>query len=89
MYSFTTESPRWLLVKGRGKEAMAIFQKTAKYNGTCIDFKADDITVKDKSVSLFRNMKEMVKSRTMMKRFIILIFNWYEKIRISMIAENV
>lgn len=77
-YRFVTESPRWLLATGRVKEAVNIFQKTAKYNKMhYADLKPGDITFKEeKRISVVAGLKEMLKSKKMRLRCAILTFNW-------------
>lgn len=69
------ESPRWLISQGRNEEANAILQKMAKVNGTKIspDVVAN-LTIKKEKTGSF---KDLLKSKTMCLRAVILCFNWY------------
>lgn len=68
------ESPRWLISQGRNEEANAILQKMAKVNGTKIspDVVAN-LTIKKEKTGSF---KDLLKSKTMCLRAVILCFNW-------------
>lgn len=68
------ESPRWLISQGRNEEANAILQKMAKVNGTKIspDVVAN-LTIKKEKTGSF---KDLIKSKTMCIRAVILCFNW-------------
>lgn len=68
------ESPRWLISQGRNEEANVILQKMAKVNGTKLspDVVANLTIKKEKSGSF----KDLIKSKTMCLRAVILCFNW-------------
>lgn len=69
------ESPRWLISQGRNEEANVILQKMAKVNGTKLspDVVAN-LTIKKEKTGSF---KDLLKSKTMCLRAVILCFNWY------------
>lgn len=66
------------MATGRVKEAVHIFQKTAKCNKMhYADLKPGDIVVKEeKRISIVASLKEMVKSKKMRFRCAILTFIW-------------
>lgn len=68
------ESPRWLISQGRNEEANVILQKMAKVNGTKLspDVVAN-LTIKKEKTGSF---KDLLKSKTMCLRAVILCFNW-------------
>lgn len=68
------ESPRWLISQGRNDEANVILQKMAKVNGTKLspDVVAN-LTIKKEKTGSF---KDLLKSKTMCLRAVILCFNW-------------
>lgn len=75
---YFVESPRWLFIKGRNKQAIAILQKAAKYNQVSADFTAETIVVKkEETISITTGIKTMMKSKPMLFRSLILILNWY------------
>ena len=67
-----------MLATGRVKEAVDIFQKTAKCNKMhYADLKPGDIGFKeDKRISVVAGLKEMLKLKKMRLRCAILTFNW-------------
>ncbi|XP_071153913.1 organic cation transporter-like protein [Mytilus edulis] len=76
-FPYFVESPRWLFMKGRNKQAIEILQKAAKYNQISVDFTAETIVVKkEETISITTGIKTMMKSRQMLFRSLILILNW-------------
>ncbi|XP_048774399.2 organic cation transporter protein-like isoform X1 [Ostrea edulis] len=68
------ESPRWLISQGRNEEANVILQKIAKVNGTKVSPDVvRNLTIKKEKTGSF---KDLLKSKTMCIRAIILCFNW-------------
>jgi hypothetical protein len=75
--SFISESPRWLLSRGRKKDAVVILQKIAKINKKDFSIIAKDITVKTDTIQFLEFTKTMLKSKTLMVRLSIIALNWY------------
>jgi hypothetical protein len=73
------ESPRWLISRGRYKEAMVILQQAAKLNNTTFE---DDVTLlkinenKIKHEGIMHILKDLFKSKELVIRFLIIAANW-------------
>ena len=76
-WSFISESPRWLLSRGRKKDAVVILKKIAKMNRKDFSIIAGDITVKADNIQFLEFTKTMLKSKTLMVRLSIIALNWY------------
>lgn len=77
-YSFITESPRWLLAKGRTKEAMTILQKVAKMNKRKLDLDADEIKMhEEQSEPFMKSLKSLLSSCLLIRRLLVLAFCLY------------
>ena len=76
--SFISESPWWLLSRGRTKEVIVILEKMAQFNGNRVQMSPYDIVIKDFHVTTFNQfVKEMIKYRKIMYRLLVVSFNWY------------
>ena len=76
--SFISESPRWLLSRGRTKEAIEILEKMARFNGKIVHISPDDIIMKDFHRASFKDfITDMVKCKRLMCRLSVVSFNWY------------
>lgn len=74
------ESPRWLLIKGKKKEAVDIIEKMAKKNDITIDQKVLDNLVSDtkqeENVEFGTVLKSTFTSGALFKRFIVCVIWW-------------
>ncbi|XP_059061168.1 organic cation transporter protein-like isoform X2 [Achroia grisella] len=72
------ESPRWLLIKGKKEEAVAILEKAAKLNKIKLDKAVLEKleTEKEKDIEFVRLLKVTFRSKTLLKRFFICIIWW-------------
>ncbi|XP_062578070.1 organic cation transporter protein-like [Saccostrea cucullata] len=74
------ESPRWLLSRGRHKEAMEILKHAAKINNTPLD---EDITLlkvkleKEEDKGILHILKMLISSRKLVIRWLIVTANWF------------
>ena len=76
--SFITESPRWLLNRGRTKEAIEILEKMARFNGNIVHISPDDIIMKDFHRASFKEfITDMVKCKRLIGRLAVICLNWY------------
>ena len=75
--SFISESPRWLLSRGRKKDAVVILKKIAEMNRKDFSIIAGDITVKADNIQFLEFTKTMLRSKTLMVRLSIIALNWY------------
>lgn len=76
MYRILNESPRWLLNKGRKDDAETILSVIARANDTRLP---DDIEIYDndnKTETILVAIKKVMKSRIMIVRVLIMLFNW-------------
>lgn len=79
---FITDSPRWLIAKGREVEAQLILEKAAKVNGKTINmlnFKTPifkDANIEIEKRSIWSTFKAVASSKIMMSRVAVLFFNW-------------
>lgn len=75
--SFISESPRWLLSRGRKKEALAILKKMAIFNGKSLNISVDDMVMKDIHRTSFLDfVKALIKSKKLIGRLLVICFNW-------------
>lgn len=75
---FISESPRWLLSRGRTKEAIEILEKMARFNGNIVHISPNDIIMKDFHRASFKEfITDMVKSKRLMYRLAVLCINWF------------
>lgn len=72
---FITESPRWLLAKGRTKEAMTILKKVAKMNKRKLDLDAEEIKMlEERSDPFLKSLKSLFSSCLLVRRLVVLSF---------------
>ncbi|XP_078314378.1 organic cation transporter protein-like isoform X2 [Crassostrea virginica] len=74
------ESPRWLLSRGRKKEAIDILKMVAKINNTPLDDDLSLLTLGQKtedSKPLLQILKDLFHSRKLVIRWIIVALNWF------------
>lgn len=74
------ESPRWLLIKGKKKEAVAVVEKMAKKNDITLDQKVLDNLVSDTkeedNVEFGTVLKSTFTSGALFKRFLVCVIWW-------------
>lgn len=76
-FRFVPESPRWLLIVKKEKEAEIILNKIAEVNKRDFNCKPEDIeipVVENRTVRLWK----IFSNPQLRKRTILLLFNWYE-----------
>jgi len=75
MYRIMPESPRWLISKGRYKEASKIVEKIAKVNKVQLpdDVIGEDTVENQRSYSVMK----MFTVPKLLLRTLIIYFNWY------------
>ncbi|XP_022331022.2 organic cation transporter protein-like isoform X2 [Crassostrea virginica] len=74
------ESPRWLLSRGRKKEAIDILKMVAKINNTPLDEDLSLLTLERKTEDfkpLLQILKDLFHSRKLVIRWIIIALNWF------------
>ncbi|XP_063422629.1 organic cation transporter protein-like isoform X1 [Mytilus trossulus] len=75
---FISESPRWLLSRGRKKEALVILKKMAIFNGKILNISVDDVVVKDIHRTSFLDfVKTLIKSKKLIGRLLVICLNWF------------
>ena len=78
LYRIMPESPRWMLSRGRVREAELILQRAARWNGTALpenffdDKLIDEIREEDKGA----NITGLFTNQTMLRRLLLICFNW-------------
>jgi OCT family organic cation transporter-like MFS transporter 4/5 len=87
-YWIVPESPRWLLAKKRVAEAFEIIEKIARTNGTELsqntraqfeqEMKKDESKTNLDELNDSATYRDLLKSKTMMLRSLILFFIWYD-----------
>ena len=71
------ESPRWLLTKGRVKEAEAVIQRAAKWNKVTLSKKNLSKTSVDDDDRDSAGFFRLFSSKTMCFRSLVVFFNWF------------
>ncbi|XP_071956989.1 organic cation transporter-like protein [Antedon mediterranea] len=81
VYFFIPESPRWLLLKNKQKEAKAILQKIAKFNNKDLpDNVIDHLEQQEDSTKLpstFASVLNIFRYSNMRRKTLILIYCWF------------
>ncbi|CAK6446469.1 unnamed protein product [Pipistrellus nathusii] len=75
-YWAVPESPRWLVTRKRGDEALKILRSIAKCNGRYLSPSCSEITVSDEEVSN-PSFLDLVRTPQMRKCTLILMFAWF------------
>uniref|UniRef100_G1SLB8 Solute carrier family 22 member 3 n=1 Tax=Oryctolagus cuniculus TaxID=9986 RepID=G1SLB8_RABIT len=75
-YWVVPESPRWLITRKEGDEALKILRKIAKCNGKYLSPNYSEITVTDEEVSN-PSFLDLVRTPQMRKCTLILMFAWF------------
>uniref|UniRef100_A0A6I8NF29 Solute carrier family 22 member 3 n=1 Tax=Ornithorhynchus anatinus TaxID=9258 RepID=A0A6I8NF29_ORNAN len=75
-YWVIPESPRWLITRKKGEEALKILRDIAKYNGRYLSPSYTEITVTDEEVSN-PSFLDLVRTPQMRKCTLILMFAWF------------
>ena len=75
--SFTPESLRWLLVKGKMEEAENLYRKIARINGKELPEEGLEIdTGIDENKSRLGDLRDLFKTKSLMKTTLISCFCW-------------
>ncbi|XP_038625909.1 solute carrier family 22 member 3 [Tachyglossus aculeatus] len=75
-YWVIPESPRWLITRKKGEEALKILRDVAKYNGRYLSPSYSEITVTDEEVTN-PSFLDLVRTPQMRKCTLILMFAWF------------
>lgn len=70
------ESPRWLLTKGRLREAESILRTAARWNGTTFPNNLLRNEAKEEDVESNANFMQLFKSKILCLRSFLIFFNW-------------
>lgn len=75
---FVSESPRWLLSRGRTREGLAILKKMAIFNGKTLEISVENVVVKEIHRTSFLDfVKTLMKSKKLVGRLLVICLNWF------------
>ncbi|XP_062344834.1 solute carrier family 22 member 3 [Cinclus cinclus] len=75
-YWVVPESPRWLLTRKKGEEALKIMRNIAKHNGKFLSPHYSEITISNEEVSN-PSFLDLVKTPQMRRNTLILMYAWF------------